>query len=301
MITVIGEILVDRFADYERIGGAPFNFAYHLKRLGLPVQFISRVGNDSYGKKIQLFLEKQGFPCNDIQVDNRHPTGMVDISLDAQGIPQFTICLDTAYDYIELDSTKNRSRPAIDLVYFGSLAQRTSRGFAQIRGFLQRISPSAIRFCDINLRPPHVNAAAIAASLKQTDILKLNTDEVARVSAICSGPNTFDDAVAWLRTHFAIETVAVTRGDQGSVIYTTGRTTVSPPVHANAIVDTVGAGDAYAAVLAAGRLKNLPLSVTLELATRFAADVCQLAGAIPEDDALYMNLDAQINRTPHGQ
>ncbi len=46
MILVIGEILFDQFPDYRKLGGAPFNFAYHLQQLGYPVRFISRIGAD---------------------------------------------------------------------------------------------------------------------------------------------------------------------------------------------------------------------------------------------------------------
>ena len=52
MILVIGEILFDIFPGYKRIGGAPFNFAYHLKKLGLPVRFVSGISNDTEGKEI---------------------------------------------------------------------------------------------------------------------------------------------------------------------------------------------------------------------------------------------------------
>ena len=38
MILVIGEILYDKFQDYKRLGGAPFNFAFHLRDLGFPVR-----------------------------------------------------------------------------------------------------------------------------------------------------------------------------------------------------------------------------------------------------------------------
>jgi fructokinase len=49
VIVVIGEILIDMFPDYQRIGGAPFNFAFHLIKLGFPVRFLTRVGNDRHG------------------------------------------------------------------------------------------------------------------------------------------------------------------------------------------------------------------------------------------------------------
>ena len=58
MILVVGEILYDVFSDYKRLGGASFNFAFHLKNLGFPVRFISRIGNDTDGKNILRKLEQ---------------------------------------------------------------------------------------------------------------------------------------------------------------------------------------------------------------------------------------------------
>ena len=52
MILVIGEILMDIFPEDRRLGGAPFNFAFHLKKFGFPVTFISRIGKDSLGDTI---------------------------------------------------------------------------------------------------------------------------------------------------------------------------------------------------------------------------------------------------------
>jgi len=52
MILVIGEILFDQFPDYRKLGGTPFNFAFHLVQFGLPVRFISRVGADQPGEEI---------------------------------------------------------------------------------------------------------------------------------------------------------------------------------------------------------------------------------------------------------
>jgi len=44
MVLVVGEILFDEFPRYKRLGGAPFNVAFHLNKLGLPSCFISRIG-----------------------------------------------------------------------------------------------------------------------------------------------------------------------------------------------------------------------------------------------------------------
>ena len=89
MIVVIGEVLIDMFQDYERIGGAPFNFAFHLKKLGFPVRFFTRVGNDRHGRRIIDMLKKNGFNLADVQMDSRHSTGTVRVDLDRAGHSAF--------------------------------------------------------------------------------------------------------------------------------------------------------------------------------------------------------------------
>ena len=61
MILVLGEILFDLFPGNKKLGGAPFNFAFHLKKLGFPVRFVSRVGKDGLGREILDFLKQHKF------------------------------------------------------------------------------------------------------------------------------------------------------------------------------------------------------------------------------------------------
>jgi len=287
MILVVGEILIDRFVDYERIGGAPFNFASHIKQIGWPVRFLTRIGDDAYGRQILQRLEDSGFQAEDVQIDPHHPTGLVNVTLADGGVPQFEICRDAAYDYLDLSQFPGVDLSAAQLIYFGTLAQRTSRGYRQVQSLLERTSPATCGFCDINLRPPHINPEAIQASLQHTDILKLNTEELKHISAMFNGPRNEPDAIDWLMQTYDISQMALTLGAQGSKVITAGRTITSPPVKIDTIVDTVGAGDAYAAVYAAGYLKNLPMPRILALATDFAARICGLPGAVPSGTAPY--------------
>ena len=137
MIIVIGEILIDIFDDYQRIGGAPFNFAFHLKQLGIPVRFLTRVGDDADGEKILDLMRKHQFDLNDVQIDPRHPTGTVRVTLDNQGVPKFDIVIDVAYDYIDLAGFASLESQTADMIYFGSLSQRGDYLFKQIHGFVQ--------------------------------------------------------------------------------------------------------------------------------------------------------------------
>jgi fructokinase len=296
MIIVIGEVLIDRFPEYERIGGAPFNFAFHLKQMGWPVRFITRIGDDADGRHILHQLAELNFDLEDIQIDARHPTGLVKIALDYQGIPQFDICKKVAYDHIDFSLVPSPNWAAVHMIYFGTLAQRTRNGFEQYQQFLAHKTPSTRGFCDINLRAPHLNREAIKSSLHQADILKLNSDELTRIGTIYQGPQPREALIEWVRHTFDIQLLALTQGASGSQAITAQESAYAAPKRVDHIVDTVGAGDAYAAILATGLLQGVPLTRTLELATDFAAHICTLPGALPVDMAPYQDLREKLGK-----
>ena len=60
-VVCFGEALWDNFPDYKEIGGAPLNVAYHLNKLGVDTQFITRVGGDEMGRQILEFIDELGF------------------------------------------------------------------------------------------------------------------------------------------------------------------------------------------------------------------------------------------------
>jgi fructokinase len=287
VIVVIGEILIDRFPDYERIGGAPFNFAFHLKKLGFAVRFITRVGDDGNGRSIVDRLERSGFDRRDVQIDARRPTGTVRVQLDSEGVPHFDICEDVAYDYLDLgiDFAPDAGEPK--MIYFGTLLQRTDAARRQVQGFLKRYREGAARFCDINMRPPHVNSQAVLESLRQADLLKLNEDELTDIRGRLNGTQGTADFISWLMENFAISAVALTRGSRGSSFFNGDGEIASPAITEAAVIDTVGAGDGFAAILAAGYLRGLAWADTLAQASGFAARICGIPGAVPDDDAFY--------------
>ena len=287
MIVVIGEILIDIFKNYQRIGGAPFNFAFHLKQLGFPVRFMTRVGNDQHGKGIIDMLEEKGFDSADVQIDPRHPTGTVRVDLDEQGIPHFDIRPNAAYDHLDLTIDPVRDVVGWEMVYFGTLIQRTDSTCHQVQRFLSCTNDSVTRFCDINMRSPHVNVHAVAGSLESADLLKVNDEELAEIQHTLGGPISKNDVIPWLMETFRITAVALTRGIHGSRFYSRDGQISIPAVTRTPIVDTVGAGDGYAAILAAGYMRQIPWEETIRQASRFAARLCGIPGAVPEDEDFY--------------
>ena len=80
-IVGIGEILWDMLPSGKMLGGAPANFAHNAERLGQPSVAISAIGSDAEGDQIIEAIKFCDFQRND------YPTGMVNVVLDAQGIP----------------------------------------------------------------------------------------------------------------------------------------------------------------------------------------------------------------------
>lgn len=297
MIWVVGEILFDIFPDDRRLGGAPFNFAFHLKQLGIPVRFFSRVGNDDNGNRIIDFIKKHGFEPSDIQMDPGKKTGVVDISMQADGSHHFAIIKDVAYDHIKYEHLiRDVQNDPPDMIYFGTLIQREKGSFKQLQTLLNSRQKKTRTFYDMNLRPQCYSKESIKASLTNANILKINHEEL-KIS--CHSDETAADTEILVKEFlkgYGIDMVILTMGAEGSKWFTLRNRYKSTPGHVGRIVDTVGAGDAYAAFSAAGILNNLPPERVMAAATEFAAYVCSIKGAIPKDLTIYQSVKNRIKK-----
>jgi fructokinase len=288
VILVIGEILFDEFPNYRRLGGAPFNFAYHLKHFGFDVRFISRIGVDDAGKEILEMLESFDFNLDDIQLDDVHPTGRVTVQLDKNGGPQFDIISDVAYDYLEFNPAYHAALSGeTRLFYFGSLIQRSQTGHQHLQKFLTANASDALHFYDLNFRPGCYSGAIVETSLSKADILKLSTEELEILRQMLSIEKNTDAFIQHLISEYSLSTVSLTMGDSGSALYINHDSFSAKAGEVVNIVDSVGAGDAYAAMLAAGILQNWSAPEILHRSSLFASRICEIKGAIPESSAFY--------------
>jgi len=288
VILVIGEILFDVFENERRLGGAPFNFAYHLKNLGFPVRCISRIGNDAPGKEILNILEQHHFDIDDIQIDHSHDTGTVTVQLSSSGNPTFHINTDVAYDYIHyLPKEHSSFMDKANVIYFGTLVQRSKQGFENIQKFMRNRRPDTLCFYDINLRQGCYSNKVILTSLEHADILKLNTQELDECKEMFRFSKDNDAFIPFLMDQYALKIVAVTGGDKGSELYTRDGCFRSKTNQVSSIVDTVGAGDAYSAMLVIGMIKAWEPDRMLSMASMFASRICEIRGAVPESRKFY--------------
>ena len=276
---LFGEVLFDCFPDGSRVlGGAPFNVAWHLAALGLAPHLVSRVGEDSAGAEVRTAMQDWGMDVSGLQRDPDHPTGRVAITL-AQGQPSYDIVPDQAYDHI---APPPADPPDLALVYHGSLALRqpaSRQALETIRG-----RASAPVFVDVNLRDPWWDGATVAGLLDGARWCKLNDHELATLA----GPGEPLDAARRLIARHGLQQVFVTLGAAGAIaVGADGGFESVTPAHDTTVVDTVGAGDAFASVLIAGMIQGWPVPLTLQRAQQLASAVCGLRGALARDRAFY--------------
>ena len=292
-VLVFGEVLFDQFPDHRRLGGAPFNYAFHLHQMGIPVKFVSRVGSDDAGKEILEFARQNDFPTEGIQVDPDHPTGEVRVTLDSSGVPKFDILPERAFDYIVLNPhIESLWDQEIPFIYFGTLIQRHTVSAQTLKKILETFYSRSTLMSDLNLRAPFYNREVVEFSMNIGDLIKISDGELHEIKSLLQISASRNGLIQHLLEQFGLGFICITRGREGSELFVNGdpnRVRV-PAIENVEVVDTVGAGDAYTAMLTAGYLASWPRQSMLEQATRFASRICGIPGALPEDKQFYQEL-----------
>ncbi len=287
MILVVGEVLFDIFPDYKRLGGAPFNFARHLHAFGMDVGFAGRVGDDQNGEKIKQAMRSFGMRMDLLQTDQSLETGYVRVELNDEGVPEFDIVSDVAYDRLEYTpQIESVLHSGPELIYCGTLIQRSPRAADSLASIFQNKPPESKCFCDINLRSGCYDAGSVKRSLKYADVLKLNLEELDIVGSM-TGLDSRREVLELLREEYAVEWISLTMGRDGGRLITPEGDYFAAPDDSIDIRDTVGAGDAYAAILAVGYLKGWNPERIVKRAAKFAGAVCGIEGATPENMEFY--------------
>jgi fructokinase len=261
-IVALGEVLWDLLPTGPRAGGAPFNFAFHCHQLGHPAVIVSRVGDDDLGRRLRAEVRGLGLSDEYIQTDLDHPTGTVQVTLDAAGQPAYMITDEVAWDFIGWTERLDELARAARAVCFGTLAQRAPETRATVRRFVTRTRGLIV--LDLNLRPPFDSDDVIDASVVLADWLKLNADEAARLA----GKWSMDGDIA------------VTRGADGCLVWTESEQIDLPGIPVQ-VADTVGAGDAFTAALLTQHLDGRPLREAARFANAYAAVVASKSGGTP--------------------
>ena len=281
LVIGIGEALWDVLPEGKKIGGAPANFAYHVKQFSLDSCAVSAIGDDALGKELIENFKDKG--VNFLLETVPYPTGTVQVEIDQAGIPQYDIKENVAWDNIVLTDELKELAKKTRAICFGSLAQRNIISRETINEFLDNIPAEndPLIVFDINLRQGFYNKDILTNSMERCNVLKINDEELVTISRMFGYPGIDLMDKCWiLLGKYNLKMLILTCGINGSYVFTPGNVSFLPTPKVE-VADTVGAGDSFTAAFIASILKGADVATAHRKAVDTSAFVCTQQGAMP--------------------
>lgn len=284
-VLCFGEVLWDGFGAEKKAGGAPMNVAMHLLQQQIPVQMITRIGEDDLGDELFAYLQGQNFSTKLIQRDPKLPTCLVTVALDENYQAKYTIPQPVSWDNIQPENTLIKEAFPFETIVYGSLACRSETSFNTL---LQTLKQPSYKIFDVNLRPPHFNLKIIEMLAQKADMVKMNDEELQFLSPQNLKQTDLGIQMKAFADQYQIETVCVTLGEHGCKVLHQQQYYQHPGFKVE-VADTVGAGDSFLATFIAGILKQQPMEEILVNASAIGAFVASSQGANPVYDQQKIN------------
>lgn len=260
-VTALGELVIDLIptpspaglAYLAKPGGAPANVAAGVARLGHASAMISKVGDEPFGAAALAALGAAGVDTDGVSLTSRYNTALAVTSLTPDGQAAYIFyrenCADSQLspDDVPLDLIED-SR----FLHVGTLLLATPRSAAaQIEAIAHAKTCRTLIATDLNFRiafwrDPTAMKGAGLDMFRAANVVKIGADEL----AVLAGPGDVIRAVRSL-WHTGLRVVAVTQGAAGADLLTADMHCHVPAFPVD-VVDTIGCGDAFMAVLLAG-------------------------------------------------
>lgn len=284
----LGAVLWDVIGSQEYIGGAPFNLAVNLKRIGAESALVTAIGRDFRGERALKRLIEYGVSGEFIQTAEDLGTGAAFASLAPNGDAVYDIPY-AAFDEIAADEENIRRMNAFkpDVICFGSFEQRSEISGKTIRKILNEVKSEHV-FFDVNLRMNFVDKEVLEFGFRKSSIVKLNEDERDTISGLFYGKKFGDfDFADRFTADFDLKCLIVTLGAKGCFVFADGKGEAFCPPKTE-VADTIGAGDAFSAAFLYSYLNGEPCELAAKKGNALGAYVAGRIGALPEwDKAIY--------------
>jgi fructokinase len=285
-IVVAGESLVDLVPDaaagHEGLralpGGSPFNVAVGLGRLGVTTGLLGPLSADTHGDLLAERLAEAGVRALPSGRTSR-PTTTATVRIDADGHASYTFALEgtsatgmTASDVALATRESPATATAALHVSLGAVTLASPGTGELLATLLHEGATRPLVSLDPNVRPAVMRdlaaeRAAIEAAVAQVDLVKVSDADLA---VLHPGRDPLAVAGEWARSGPAL--VVVTRGADGATAVRAEGGTLTVASLPVAVVDTVGAGDAFTS----GLLSALDEHALLDRAVLRGADAATL-------------------------
>ena len=276
-----GEVLWDIFpGEQKRVGGAPFNVAYHLSRMGVETHMISSVGDDQLGHDLLQKMKNWNISTEHIQINTKYPTSTVIASMDENNDAHYDIVENVAWDFIDTTNADEEILNKTDVLVFGTLAARNEKSKNTLFNLLEL---SSYNVFDINLREPYYEISMIKDLLHKANLAKFNKAELRMMLDFLGKTYTNEeDSIHYLQDQFDLQEIIISKGSKGALYADKDDFYLYPTIPVT-IKDTVGSGDSFLAGFLSKKLeKESSVDETMIQAVSLGAFITSQEGACPE-------------------
>lgn len=274
---------LDEVASFARVcAGAELNVSIGLSRLGLRAGYISRVGNDSFGRFLTQRMVQEGIDVRHLSPDPDHRTGFMLKSRSEDGS-------DPQIEYFRKGSAASHMGPADlqDDVCEGSRHLHLTGIYVGVSGRTRELIFSlaararqrglSISF-DPNLRPSLWSSTSeMVHCVNQLAFLSDWIFPGLAEGQLLTGFKDPSDIADFYLERGAAK-VAIKLGPEGAYYASAAGRGLVPGFRVPRVVDTVGAGDGFAAGLIAGLLDGMSLPDATVYGNAIGARVVQFPG-----------------------
>lgn len=263
MILVSGEALIDIFLDTRGqppetgrlqttavVGGAGFNLAFGISRLGAPSGFLSGLSEDGFGRILSSRLEAEGVDISLAKVSKR-PTPLAIVATDEHGHPSYTFHAENCAECDLRAEDVPLDLSGISAIAVGSFPLIMEPIGTTLVGLVRRAASQCVISVDPNLRlslVPDLDHwhARFNGIVHHASIVKVSAEDI--VAAFGADADEAEIAQRWLDG--GAQLVVTTDGPKGATAYHACGT-IKVPGRDIKVVDTVGAGDTFHAAMLA--------------------------------------------------
>jgi fructokinase len=242
-VACFGEMLWDMPPGEQHPGGAPMNVALNLRKMGVESKIISRVGKDSLGEMLLAFVDSFGLDTQLIGIDSNYPTSTVQVDLTDPTNAKYDIIQHVAWDNITYEDAMLQAVKRSEIFVYGSLVARDTTSRSTLFKLMDR---ALFNVFDANLRDPYYSISTVERLMMGANAAKLNDAELDEICSWYNQKGSLREKMLFLESKFALNTICVTLGSHGAIVYT-GQEFVEHPGFKVNVASTTGSGDAFLA------------------------------------------------------
>lgn len=253
MILCCGEALIDMIPTQNdagepgftpHVGGAIFNTAIALGRLGILTGFVSGLSSDLFGDRLRAALAASNVGT-DLAITSDRPTTLAFVQLTGGHASYTFYDENTAGRMLDADNLP-KLPSSVSALYFGGISLISEPCAEFYTRLALRESANRAIIIDPNIRPGFITDATtyrarLGRLFEQADIIKVSDEDL---NWIFPGPEALTDKVKALRD-MGPKLVILTRGGEGASVLARGGNMIDVPSQRVQVVDTVGAGDTF--------------------------------------------------------